>query len=30
MNMLHGTLRVLPGKHHAAMQDEHSASEKSE
>ena len=28
MNMLHGTLRVLPGKHHAAMQDEHSASEK--
>lgn len=27
MNMLHGTLRVLPGKHHAAMQDEHSASE---
>ena len=28
MNMLHGTLRVLPGKHHAAMQNEHSASEK--
>ena len=28
MNMLHGTLRVLPEKHHAAMQDEHSASEK--
>ena len=27
MNMLHGTLRVLPGKHHAAMQDEHSVSE---
>lgn len=27
MNMLHGTLRVLPGKHHAAMQDEYSASE---
>lgn len=28
MNMLHGTLRVLPGKHHTAMQNEHSASEK--
>ena len=28
MNMLHGTLRVLPGKHHAAMQNEHSASGK--
>ena len=27
MNMLHGTLRVLPGKHHAAMREEHSASE---
>lgn len=27
MNMLHGTLRVLPGKHHDVMQDEHSASE---
>ena len=27
MNMLHGTLRVLPGKHHAAMQDEYSTSE---
>lgn len=27
MNMLHGTLRVLPGKHHAAMQDEHSVLE---
>lgn len=27
MNMLHGTLRVLPGKHHAAMQEEHSESE---
>ena len=28
MNMLHGTLRVLPGKHHAAMQDEYSTSKK--
>lgn len=27
MNMLHGTLRVVPGKHHAAMQEEHSESE---
>lgn len=27
MNMLHGTLRVLPGKHHAAMREEHSVSE---
>ena len=27
MNMLHGTLRVLPGKQHDVMQDEHSASE---
>ncbi len=24
MNMLHGTLRVVPGKHHAAMPKEHS------
>lgn len=27
MNMLHGTLRVVPGKHHAAMAKEHSESE---
>lgn len=27
MNMLHGTLRVVPGKHHAAMPKEHSESE---
>ena len=29
MNMLHGTLRVVPGKHHAAMPKEHSESEES-
>ncbi len=29
MNMLHGTLRVVPGKHHAAMAKEHSESEES-
>ena len=27
MNMLHGTLRVVPGKHHVAMAKEHSESE---
>lgn len=29
MNMLHGTLRVVPGKHHAAMPKEHLESEES-
>lgn len=29
MNMLHGTLQVVPGKHHAAMPKEHSESEES-